>query len=91
MYFTKTFALAFVLATGALAVPAAEATVKKPSKPALPVVINQAVQQKNSCGNDVTAYCCGNDNGGKFASCKALGKLAIIRDPFKALIESKLG
>lgn len=80
MLYTKIFALTFALATGALAAPSADASISKPSKPSkpsAPVIINQANQQKNSCGNDVTSYCCNSDSG-KYTNCKTLGKLAII-------------
>ncbi|KAJ9616546.1 hypothetical protein H2200_000265 [Cladophialophora chaetospira] len=75
MHFTKYFALAALIATGALAVPVAEPNKPKPNpppKPAQPTATT--VSQTNQCGNNAQPYCCDTDGKGAYTVCKVLGK-----------------
>ena len=74
MQLVKLFALATLLASGALAVPVAEPEPGKPTKPEKPQPPTINVQS-NQCGNGAAPYCCNTDNKGKYTTCKVLGKL----------------
>ncbi|KIV88714.1 hypothetical protein PV10_08372 [Exophiala mesophila] len=72
MQLVKLFALATLLASGALAVPVAEPEPGKPTKPEKPAPPSINVQS-NQCGNGAAPYCCNTDNKGKYTTCKVLG------------------
>lgn len=90
MQLIKLFALATLLASGALAVPVAEPEPGKPTKPEKPSPPSINVVS-NQCGNGAAPYCCNTDNKGKYTTCKVMGKLCMLRRSMDRTDGSRLG